>query len=397
MPRIVGLIPLRGRSKRIPCKNIKAIAGKPLAYWVCAAARESCYIDDVYVSTEDPRIRAVVESLHLGVKVIDRPIELAGDKATTDAVILDFGRKVDFDTVVTIQATSPLLSGRDLDTAIDQFGRESCDSLLTGVLVKRFFWTLDGRPLNYDFLHRPFTQVFSGSLMENGSFYITKREVLEQYGNRLGGKIGVYVMPLATGTELDTPEDWREVEELLIRSQTPIREKIERVKIILSDFDGVWTDNRVYTDASGAETLKCSKEDSLGLDRFRDRSAIPLLVVSKEKNEILRRRCEKLGLPVLSSIDHKFGAITQELLRRRFSWSQACYVGNDVNDLECIRTAGLSFCPADARPEIRSQVDYILSHPGGDGAIREMLELLSTDFTDLADRQETEKCCSIGF
>jgi len=376
MARIVGLIPLRGGSKRIPYKNIREIAGKPLAYWACRAARESRSIDEIYISTEDSRIREVVESLHLGVKVIERPIGLANDRTTTDAVMLDFMGKVAFDLLVTIQATSPLTTAQDLDSAIDQFSHESCDSLLTGVVVKRFFWTLDGLPLNYDFRHRPFSQDFPGSLMENGAFYITKRAVLKQYGNRLGGKIGVYVMPPATAMELDYPDDWPEVEELLIRSQSSIREKIGQVEIILSDFDGVWTDNRVCSDGSGGETVKCSKEDSLGLDLFRERSNIPLLVVSKERNDIVRRRCEKLRLPLLDSIDHKFGAIGKELARRNLSWSQACYVGNDVNDLECIRTAGLSFCPADARREIKSQVDYVLSHAGGDGAIREMLELL---------------------
>lgn len=375
MARIVGLIPLRGGSKRIPYKNIREIAGKPLAYWACRAAGESRSINEVYVSTEDPRIRAVVESLQMEVKVMERPAELAGDKATTEAVLLDFMGKVAFDLLITIQATSPLTSAQDLDSAIELFSRESYDSLLTGVVVKRFFWTLDGRPLNYDFRRRPFSQEFSGSLMENGAFYITTRKVLEQYGNRLGGNIGLYVMPPATAMELDDPEDWRKVENLLIRSHSLLREKVGQVKIIFSDFDGVWTDNRVCSDGSGRETVKCSKEDSLGLDLFRQRSAIPLLVVSKEKNEIVRRRCEKLRLPLLDSIDHKFETVSNELARRHLPWSQACYVGNDVNDLDCIRSAGLSFCPADGAPEVKSHVDYVLSHAGGDGAVREMLEL----------------------
>lgn len=378
MSRIVALIPLRGGSKRIPYKNIKEIGGKPLAYWVCRAARESHCIDEVFVSTEDTRIRNVVQSLGLDVRIIERPVELAGDQTTTDEVIFDFMGRVAFDVLVTLQATSPLVSAHDIDSAIENFSCGSYDSLLTGVITNRFYWTLNGQPLNYDIHHRPFSQDFSGSVMENGAFYVTKRAVLERYRNRLGGKIGIHVMSPDTALELDNPEDWREIETLLVGSDVSIRERIGRVKIIISDFDGVWTDNTVCIDVCGRESVTCSKEDSLGLSLFRERSATPLLVISKERNTIVRHRCEKLGIQLLDSVDDKCAQATRALEQQHLSWFEACYIGNDVNDLECIQRAGLSFCPADARPEVKSHVHYILSHAGGHGAVREMLDVLAS-------------------
>jgi YrbI family 3-deoxy-D-manno-octulosonate 8-phosphate phosphatase len=376
IPKIVALVPLRGGSKRIPGKNIKPLAGKPLAYWACSAARRARYIKDVYVSTDDERIARTVESFGLGIQVIPRPENLATDVSTTEDVILHFMNLVDFDILATIQVTSPLVTNTDLDLAVEQFLREGSDSLLTGVLVKRFFWSIDGRPLNYDPRNRPFTQNFHGSIIENGSFYLSKRQTLETSGNRLGGRVGIFQMAAETAIDIDNPEDWEAIERYLSRNATCVTAKANQIKIIISDFDGVWTDNKVYTLGDTQEAICCSKADSLALDIFRSRFDLPMLVVSKEKNEILRTRCAKLQLEVMSCVDNKCLTIDRHLATRGLSWGEVCYIGNDLNDLECMSRAALTFCPSDAAFEIKCEADYILSHSGGNGAAREMLELL---------------------
>lgn len=214
--KIVSLIPLRGGSKSIPYKNIKAIAGQPLCYWVLKAAARSKYIDEVWVSTDDKKIKDVVRSLGLGVRVIDRPAEFATDNASTESVMLHFAEHVGFDILNLIQATSPLTTSEDLDKALEKFEAGNFDSLVSGVLLKRFFWTPDGTPLNYDPHRRPRRQEFEGTIMENGAFYLTKRTVLEQYRNRLGGKIGVFQMPDKTGLEIDESADWSLAEKHLL-------------------------------------------------------------------------------------------------------------------------------------------------------------------------------------
>lgn len=217
MNKIVVLFPLRGGSKSIPKKNIKSLAGKPLAAWTLEAAAKSSLISAVYVSTDSEEISTVVQGLGLGIKVIQRPAEFASDVASTESVMLHFMSQLDFDLLVTIQATSPLLTTEDLDRAIIQFQQQQLDSMLSAVRTKRFFWNDDATPINYDPLHRPRRQDFDGTLMENGAFYITKREILERYQCRLGGKIGIYEMDESTAVEIDEPEDWERVERLLLK------------------------------------------------------------------------------------------------------------------------------------------------------------------------------------
>ena len=213
----VALIPLRGGSISIPKKNIKSLCGKPLCAWVLEAACASNSIDVVYVSTDCPEISAVVEELDLGIYIIHRPAELATATASTESVMLHFMREVKFDTVVTIQATSPLLTARDLDSALMEFKDQQFDSMLSAVRTKRFFWRDNGTPINYDPLCRPRRQDFVGTLMENGAFYLTRRSILEKNTCRLGGKIGIYEMEESTAFEIDEPDDWIRVEILLQR------------------------------------------------------------------------------------------------------------------------------------------------------------------------------------
>lgn len=211
----IVLVPLRGDSKGIPKKNIKLLGGKPLCAWVLEAACASRRIDKVFVSTDSMEISDVVDGLNLGVQIVQRPVEFATDAATTESVMLHFMKIIEFDTLITVQATSPLLKTRHLDMALAEFESRQLDSMLSAVRLKRFLWNDQGKPVNYDPLHRPRRQDFAGTLMENGAFYVTKRKVLEQSHCRLGGKVGIYEMEESTAIEIDEPSDWLIVEEML--------------------------------------------------------------------------------------------------------------------------------------------------------------------------------------
>ncbi len=217
--KIFALIPLRGGSKSIPKKNIKQLAGKPMSAWVLEAAVASSLIESVYVSTDSVEVANVVDELCLGVHVVPRPEKYATDDASTESVMLHFMRNINFDALVTIQATSPLLKTEDLDKAITKFRADQLDALLSAVRTKRFFWNDDSTPINYDPSNRPRRQEFRGTLMENGAFYITRREILHRYQCRLGGKVGIYEMDESTAVEIDELEDWDRVERLLLMRQ----------------------------------------------------------------------------------------------------------------------------------------------------------------------------------
>ncbi len=206
---MIAVIPVRGGSKGIPGKNIKEFCGKPLCHWVIEAAVESKIFEQVIVSTDSKKI-AKVASLP-GVTVMMRPDELAQDETSTAAVLLHVADKVNFDTVVTIQATYPFTEAYDLRAARAKFYSWGLDSMLAGVRVKHFYWdNSEGnhavKPVNYEPLNRPRRQDFAGWIQENGAFYFTKRATLLKHKSLLGDNIGLYEMKI--GIEIDDPVDW---------------------------------------------------------------------------------------------------------------------------------------------------------------------------------------------
>jgi CMP-N-acetylneuraminic acid synthetase len=214
--RWVAYMPLRGGSKSIPGKNIRALAGRPLFAWSLGAALDSGVFDALWAGTDSDEIAAVVQSTFgPRVQVFRRDASTCTDEASTESAQLEFAAAVPFTVLCTIQATSPLTSAADFRQARAEFERRGADSLLTATRVKRFFWSDDARPLNYDPSRRPRRQEFAGTLMENGAFYFTRREVLEKTGCRLGGRIAIHEMAPETATEIDEPGDWGELERLL--------------------------------------------------------------------------------------------------------------------------------------------------------------------------------------
>lgn len=220
----IALIPLRGGSKSIVGKNIKNLAGKPLCAWVLEAAHLSGIFERIVVSTDSEEIAHVVKETGIPLDVIMRPAEFATDTATTESVMLHAASLFDFDVMTTIQATSPLTRPEDFFFAYDQFKKQNADSLLTCVRVKRFFWSDENVAINYDPLQRPMRQQFRGTLMENGAFYFTKRQILEKHHCRLGGKISIYEMPEEMAIEIDEVEDWERMERV-ITARTGIMEQ----------------------------------------------------------------------------------------------------------------------------------------------------------------------------
>jgi N-acylneuraminate cytidylyltransferase len=369
---IVALVPLRGGSKSIPLKNIKNIAGRPLCAWVLESACEALGPSNVYVSTESIEISDVVNSLDMGVTIIDRPDELATDTASTESVMLHFADKVKFDILITLQATSPLTSADDIRNALGLFEKEGYDSMLTGVRFKRFFWTLDGKAVNYDPLKRPLRQEIDGWIMENGAFYITRYEILQHYRCRLGGKIGIYEMPPETAVEIDEPEDWEIAERHIKRK----RIKIKDIRLLVVDVDGTLTDAGMYYSDKGEELKKFNTRDAQGLDMIRE-SGLDVAIITKEDSPIVKARAEKLKIDkCYLGIDKKLDCLKNLCEELKISLSNVAYIGDDISDLECIKAAGFTACPADAVKTIRDLAHYVCTLPGGSGAVREVCEFL---------------------
>ncbi len=217
----IAFIPVRGGSKSIPLKNIKLLAGKPLVYWTALAASQALCIDKVVIATDSAEIKQTAQGFNLPkVEIYDRRAENATDTASTESCMLEYLRAAHpsgSDYFFLIQATSPLLKGVHIDRMFEKMKRESADSALSCVRYKRFFWSTDGRSLNYDYKARPRRQEFEGMLMENGACYINTVGNILRDENRLSGKICVFEMPEYTAVEIDEPDDFLLLEKLMGR------------------------------------------------------------------------------------------------------------------------------------------------------------------------------------
>ncbi len=147
------------------------------------------------------------------------------------------------------------------------------------------------------------------------------------------------------------------------------------IRLVVLDFDGTMTDDRVWVDQDGRETVACSRSDGMGLEML-SKAGIEAFVLSNEENPVVARRCEKLGISFRHGVAEKLSALREILAERKVEARDVVYVGNDVSDLDCMRLVGFSFAPADAHPEVKQQTGRVLTRPGGRGAIRELCEIL---------------------
>lgn len=382
----VAFIPVRGGSKSIPLKNIKDMCGKPLVYWSVKAACLCSYIDKVYVATDSNAIKSLVEEFAIEsscfqkVEVIGRSAESASDTASTEFAMLEFAEQYEFDNIVLIQATSPMIKAEDLDGGFALFNKPGTDSVLSVVRQYRFLWNQDEKgnvtPENYDVFHRPRRQDFNGFLMENGAFYISSKADLIQYQNRISGNIKAYEMCEDSAYEIDEPSDWKIIESLMKTNGMVDTEnsEIPEIKMFLTDCDGCLTDGGMYYSENGDELKKFNTRDGMGFALLKKQGMITGIVTS-ESVDLNRRRAEKLKLDILESGCKDKLSIVKDLCQQYgITLENVAYIGDDINDKEVIQAVGYGCAPCDAMEEIKEVAKYVTKVPGGRGVIREVAE-----------------------
>lgn len=385
----VAFIPVRGGSKSIPLKNIKTICGRPLVYWTIKAACECFCIDAVYVATDSDKVRETVMKLKNDVgnqfhkmEVIGRSPETASDTASTESAMLEFAQKYDFDNIVLIQATSPLLTADDLAGAFAIFMQPDTDSVLSCVRQRRFLWKQyekgDAIPLNYDVYHRPRRQDFSGYLMENGAFYITSKKDLLTSKNRISGNIKAYEMSEDTAFEIDEASDWIIIEQLLRRREmsSGIKGQQGKVKMFLTDCDGCLTDGGMYYSEKGDELKKFNTKDGMGFLLLRQ-SGIITGIITGENTQIVEARARKLHIDELyQGIGNKLEVVKQLADKYQIDLTEIAYVGDDINDMDVLENVGFPCTVNNASAFIKEKARYVSNLNGGDGAVRDIIEFI---------------------
>lgn len=395
---VLALIPARGGSKSIPLKNIGLFAGHPLiAYSIAAGLQASC-VTRVIVSTDDEEIAEVARRYGAQTPFL-RPAALAQDD-TPDLPAFQHGlrwldQKEGYrpDIVVQLRPTSPLRPRDLIDRAVALLAEHPEADSVRGVVPSAQnpykMWRLenDGRilPLLADAPPEAFNmprQKLPAAYWQTGHIDAIRPATILELGSMSGRTILPVMIDPRYSVDIDTPRDWARAEWFLAggeldvirpgRAPRPIPQKVE---LLVLDFDGVMTDDRVWVDGTGTESVASHRGDGMGIVGLR-RAGIPAIVLSTETNPVVAARCQKLDLPFMQGVADKRSALLSVLEERGVNPAAVVYLGNDVNDLPCFPIVGCAVVVGDAHPLAKAEADIVLRRPGGRGAVRELCDRL---------------------
>ncbi|QDZ14940.1 acylneuraminate cytidylyltransferase [Humibacter ginsenosidimutans] len=428
LERVVAVIPARAGSVGVRGKNLREVGGVPLVARAVASALAAASIDRVIVSTDGDEIAAVAEDA--GAEVVRRPAALStgtasSESAVTHALDVLAARGQVPEVVVFMQATSPFTRSEDLDAAVARVTGGENDVVFAAVETHAFLWRLgehgDAEGVNHDPSYRPMRQDLQPQYQETGAFYVLDAAGFRRTGHRFFGRVGVAV--IESSFDIDTEHDLRVADaiahlqqprpvasvaassagcdaipaprasvdhgadrSLLASSAFELEQEFGRelgdelaglasVRAVVTDFDGVHTDDRVQVDQNGIESVTVNRRDGLGVRLLRE-AGIPVVILSTEANPVVGARGAKLGVEVLQGIDDKAAALGRWAADAGVPLADIAYLGNDLNDLGALRAVGWPFAVGDAHPAAMAASRHVLATPGGAGAVRELADLI---------------------
>ena len=404
MTDILALIPARGGSKGIPRKNIRNFAGYPLIAWSIAAAKQSEFVSRVIVSTDDEEIAAVAREYGAATPFL-RPAELAQDKTTDLPVFehalqwLEENEGYKPGVVIQLRPTSPIRPKEMLDHAIRILLEHEDADCVRGVVpagqnpFKMWRFNGEDKPieplLTVNGIAEPYNaprQILPPVYWQTGHIDAIRVSTIKDKHSLTGDVIYPLVIDPRYTVDIDNLSDWAKYEALanseleMVTPGTPSvakRPMPKKIDLIMCDFDGVITDNRVWVDQDGTETVAAYRSDSV---RVKDLQAIGIevMILSSEPNRVVEARARKMGVEAIHGVAlHEKGRVMRDVLEQKnLKAENVIYIGNDINDLPCFEVAGWSVAVADAYPEVIRAADHVLSKMGGHGALRELCDLI---------------------
>jgi YrbI family 3-deoxy-D-manno-octulosonate 8-phosphate phosphatase len=402
MTETLALIPARGGSKGIPRKNIRNFAGWPLIAWSIAAAKQADCVSRLIVSTDDEEIAAQGREFGAETPFL-RPAELAQD-LSTDLPLFEHALKwlaehegYKPDVVLHLRPTSPIRPRGLLDEAVQILLAHPDADSVRGVVPagqnphKMWRLSVENGPmknlLEVPGLPEPYNaprQMLPPVYWQTGHIDAIRAATLIEGGSMSGGVIYPLVIDPRYTVDIDNLQDWARYEYLvstggldMVTPGRPRRPMPGKIELVILDFDGVVTNNLVWTDQDGREMVASNRSDSLMLRRLRE-AGVEVMILSSESNPVVEQRAKKMGVAAISGVGPTAkGSRMREILeQKKVRPEHVVYVGNDINDLPCFEIAGWAVAVADAFPEVVRAADYMLTRAGGQGAVREVCELI---------------------
>ncbi|HSL27691.1 MAG TPA: acylneuraminate cytidylyltransferase [Anaerolineales bacterium] len=414
MTEILALIPARGGSKGIPRKNIRSFAGYPLIAWSIAAARQAACVTRIIVSTDDPEIAAIARKYEAETPFL-RPSELAQDHTTDLPVFehalewLEQNEGYSPEVVIQLRPTSPVRPKECVDQAVQILLEHPDADCVRGVIPasqnphKMWRFAAEDQPMTpllaVEGIPEPYNaprQILPPVYWQTGHIDAIRVSTIQQKRSLTGDVIYPLVIDPRYTADIDTLSDWAKYEALVqsrLDMVTPGKVKRPipgRIDLIICDFDGVITDNRVWVDQDGTESVAAYRSDSIRIRELRA-AGIEVMILSSEPNRVVEARARKMGVEAIHGVGiyEKGHAMLEALRRKNLAAENVVYLGNDLNDLPCFEIAGWSVAVADAYPEVIQAADLVLGKAGGHGALRELCDLIlknrSIDFSRSID------------
>ncbi len=400
-PEVLAVIPARGGSKGIPRKNIKLFAGYPLIAYSIAAGLQSELTTRVIVSTDDEEIAETARKWGAETPFL-RPAEFAADN-TLDLPVFQHAltwlkehENYVPDIVLQLRPTSPARPRTLVDDAIrllmDHPEADSVRGVVPADENPHKMWRVDPKTglmtglLKVEGIDEPYNaprQKLPPVYWQTGHIDAIRPERTFMAGNSMSGK---NILPLFLDPEftidIDTPFDWKRYEWMVYHAGLDMvwpgkrrRPMPKKVDLVVFDFDGVMTDDCVIVDQNGIESVRCSRADGMGVRLLRE-SGMKIIVLSTERNPVVMTRCKKLNLECIHGVLKKGDILSNYMKENGIDPQNVVYVGNDVNDLPCFPLVGCALVPADANVKVKNEADIVLSHNGGEGAVRELCDML---------------------
>ena len=403
MTHILALIPARGGSKGIPRKNIRSFAGFPLIAWSIAAGLQAHTVNRVIVSTDDEEIASVAREYGAETPFM-RPPDLSQDR-TTDLPVFEHALKwleeiegYKPDMVIQLRPTSPIRPRDCVDSAVKILIEHPDADCVRGVVIAgqnpHKMWHFNGydkpmRPLlEVERMAEPYNaprQILPPVYWQTGHIDAIRAATITRKHSMSGGSIYPLVIDSHYTIDIDTLADWAKYEALVYQGGPDIitpdkrvrRMMPKKIELVICDFDGVITDNKVWTDQDGKEMVAAYRSDSIRIRELREQG-VEVMILSSEPNGVVQARAKKMEVEAIHGISlQDKGIVMREVLaQKNIQAENVIYIGNDLNDLPCFEIAGWSVAVADAYPEVIRAADHVLAKAGGHGALRELCDLI---------------------
>jgi len=402
-PEILTIIPARSGSKSVPRKNIQPLAGYPLIAYSIAAGLQAQRVSRVVVSTDDEEIAEISRTYGADVP-FQRPASLAQDETVDLPVFkhalewLAENESYHPEIVVQLRPTSPLRPPDCVDSAIgillDNPGGDSVRGVVPSGQNPYKMWRISSegnlRPLIDNDFVEPYNmprQQLPQTYWQTGHIDVIRASTILEKGSMSGDNILPLIMDPRYAIDIDTAKDNQHAEWILghsdlslIRLGRKARPLPQKVELVVLDFDGVMTDNRVWVDADGRELVSANRSDGWGLARLNETS-VKIVVLSTETDPVVAARCRKLGIEAIQGIKDKAKALRELMESRGIESNQTIYLGNDVNDVVCFPLVACALVVEDAHTDAKARADIILTKRGGYGAVRELCDILIKTIT----------------